>query len=134
MLKYRKRSISYPSYTRSFLLILLQQKACPFRLKINVTSILKLAGFSIKLQLSQSGLSRNLLLQRAIVYSQYVINRKYQPLQSMLSALVLLTIRLLLMYLRAYPLTSLVSTYPQGTGPYYYLFLLVVLKQLYIVG
>ena len=130
----RKRSISRPSYTRSLLLIFLQQKMCLFRLRINIISILKLASFFIKLQLSQNKLSKSLFLQRRTAYSWYIINRKYQPLQNVLSVPVQLTIGLLLTYLRIYPLTSLVSTCPQRTSPYYYLFLLVVLKQLCTIG
>ena len=134
MLGCRKRSISYSSYARSSLLTSLQQRVYLSRLRINIISILKLASSFIRLQLSQSRLSRNLPLQRVIVCSQYTINKRYQLLQNVLSALVQLTIRLLLTFLGAYPLISLVLTYLQRTSLYYYLFLLVVLKQLYIVG
>ena len=134
MPRYRKRSISYSSYTRSFILIFLQQKTCLFRLRTNVISILKLVGFFAKLQLSWNGLSKSLFLQRRTAYSWCIMNRKYWPLQSVLSVLVRSTIGLLLTCLGACPLTSLVSTCLWRTGPCYCLFLLVVLKQLYIVG
>ena len=116
------------------LLTVLQQRAYQSRLKINVASILKLASSFIRLQLSQSRLNRNLLLQRVIVLSWYTTSRRYQSLQSMLSALVRSTIKLLLTCLGVYLSTFLVLTYPPRTSPYYCLFLLVVLKQLYIVG
>ena len=130
----RKKNVSYYYLYLALLLTLPQWKAYLFRSKTNIASILKLAGFSIKLQLSQSRLNRNLLLQRVIAYNQYVVSRRYQPLQNVLSALAQLIIGLLLTCLRAYPLTFLVLTYFLRTGPYYYLFLLVVLKQLYTVG